>query len=445
MAIENIPRKYLSASVAPIEEHKNSFFIQFEDFKETVRAQKKTPFLKFLYSKITLELDQQITSLWISNWDLIEKYSSTSATMRCVLSHFHRLIALVILDQTRNCTLDRIKEDEILKTLQIAHQHMNNPGLCLIKKREVPRTILVGMGKAYMFFIRSRKDFCIGGGISKWIKTAVDLLDGEKYALAICRKEYLMAPNLWDMALNEIELHKKLRGIDGILQIKDALVEGNKIYIITEFMNQGDLKKVFLAKKSLTMKEKLKIALQIGWGLMNMHELKIVHRDLKPENILISLDPGEAQRIVRACIGDLGSACSLDQEDLLKMRTGSCGYLSPERINSFFDETLTEEWVKTSTPEADIWAFGLVLYSLFHPEMGTLFSFQKTGDAIGDAIKDLKQEDLLKMINKPKFEIYIHEILTAALQIDPKNRSSAKQIHESLQMLYEHLPPEAGA
>jgi len=57
-----------------------------------------------------------------------------------------------------------------------------------------------------------------------------------------------------------------------------------------------------------------------------MHKNKVVHRDLKPENlILASRDNDYDLRIA-----DFGLASFINDQELLKLRCGSPGYVAPE-------------------------------------------------------------------------------------------------------------------
>lgn len=86
-----------------------------------------------------------------------------------------------------------------------------------------------------------------------------------------------------------------------------------------------------------TSTEKVKIIIDIAFGLKFLHEEKIMHRNLKPENIMIT-------KKYHAKIGDFAWANSIDIDlSYSKKGTGSLLYMAPELMNGDdYDEKIDQ-------------------------------------------------------------------------------------------------------
>lgn len=84
---------------------------------------------------------------------------------------------------------------------------------------------------------------------------------------------------------NEFLLMKNLKH-PNIIKYISSYWDDNKFYILTEFVDGGNLKSKITQK--LSEQEILKILVQILEGLNCLHSHNIVHQNLKPENILFT-------------------------------------------------------------------------------------------------------------------------------------------------------------
>jgi hypothetical protein len=66
-------------------------------------------------------------------------------------------------------------------------------------------------------------------------------------------------------------------------------VHSTGLYIITEFVSGGDVRKLLKVNPSLSWKKKVRISVDLAKAMLFLHSKKIIHRDLKSKSILILL------------------------------------------------------------------------------------------------------------------------------------------------------------
>lgn len=222
------------------------------------------------------------------------------------------------------------------------------------------RPLLVGLdptGEPTVYFLlndAAKGDPLLGEGATATIAFAIDLRSGRPFAL----KAYDMSPFLQD----EIDLMKQVRGKPGIVQMHFQYEIPGKTYLIIDHCDGGDLFQKLHGEKvdpeSLSESQRLRLAIDIAEGLYHIHQTQHSHRDLKPENILLVWDA--AEHCWRAKIGDLATAkrTIYNKAEV----TGSLIYMSPEKCAALVER----RGGKIDHEKNDLWAFGLILYQLFH-------------------------------------------------------------------------------
>lgn len=100
----------------------------------------------------------------------------------------------------------------------------------------------------------------------------------------------------------EIELLGELES-PYIVAYYDSFIEDNRINIIMEFCQHGDLESFLKRQNGKSLQENLiwKIFINICLGLHYLHSKDIIHRDMKTLNIMLGKDN-------QAKIGDFGAA-----------------------------------------------------------------------------------------------------------------------------------------
>jgi NIMA (never in mitosis gene a)-related kinase len=155
--------------------------------------------------------------------------------------------------------------------------------------------------------------------------------------------------------VNEIRILASVRH-PNIIRYRDSFVDNERLYIITDFADHGDLSVVIARHKkagtTMPEDEAWSIFVQLSLGLEYLHRHHVLHRDLKSSNVFLSGVP----TVVK--IGDLGVAKLLKQSST-QTQVGTPFYISPEI------------WRKLPyNSKSDVWSLGCVLYEMLtlrHP------------------------------------------------------------------------------
>jgi serine/threonine protein kinase/tetratricopeptide (TPR) repeat protein len=135
--------------------------------------------------------------------------------------------------------------------------------------------------------------------------------------------------------------HSNITTIHDIDQVED------QCFICMEYI-EGKSIKDLMKEKTLSVKEILEIAIQVGEGLNAAHRKDIVHRDIKSDNIMLTRE-GTVK------IMDFGLAKLKGATQLTKPGStlGTVTYMSPEQTKG-----------KGVDQRTDIWSLGVVLYEM---------------------------------------------------------------------------------
>jgi len=136
-----------------------------------------------------------------------------------------------------------------------------------------------------------------------------------------------------------------------IITLYDVYLTDDKIYIIMELMEGGELFDYVVRKGTLTEDEASRIVRKVASALVYMHSQNIIHRDLKPENLLLKRQPRSPSDIEIKII-DFGLSKELS-EPVARTFLGTRGYLAPEMIQR-----------KNYTTAVDAWALGVIIFVL---------------------------------------------------------------------------------
>jgi eukaryotic-like serine/threonine-protein kinase len=188
--------------------------------------------------------------------------------------------------------------------------------------------------------------------------------------------------------------------VDGVRALVLELVEGPTL---AERIGRG----------RVPISESVAIGLQIAEALEAAHEKGIVHRDLKPANIKVLpsgavkvLDFGLAKALTGDEFGgDISHLPTMASTHVTGLVVGTPAYMSPEQARG-----------ERVDRQADIWAFGCVLYEMLAGRM--VFA----GKTLSDTLAAVLEHDPDWRALPPSTPAKLRDLLRRCLQKDPKRR-----------------------
>lgn len=144
--------------------------------------------------------------------------------------------------------------------------------------------------------------------------------------LKIYEKELMKTTNQ-NQFEEEINIIKTLDH-PNIFKIFEFYQDEGHYYLVTEFLEGGELFEYISSRKSMDEAVVFQIMEQIFSAVNYLHKNSIVHRDLKPENLLLAKknDPSVVKLI------DFGTSARFKQGDVFHVPLGTCYYIAPEVI-----------------------------------------------------------------------------------------------------------------
>ncbi|XP_070548552.1 proto-oncogene tyrosine-protein kinase receptor Ret-like [Ptychodera flava] len=219
--------------------------------------------------------------------------------------------------------------------------------------------------------------------------------------------------------MNESILMRKISNHPNIVKLLGVCTNQGPTYIIMEYLFQGSLD-TFLQEvrsssardQSVTERELLSFALDIGRGMEHLANLKIVHRFLSSKHVLVDDS-------LRCKISNFGYTTEvIDDQSFYEKSKVSC----PERYMA------VESFSMTFTEKSDVWSFGVVLW-----QITTL------GDTPYESLNAYKIERKLKSghrLQKPgSCGRFAYDQMMLCWQKEPRDRPSFSKLVKKLNTL----------
>lgn len=184
----------------------------------------------------------------------------------------------------------------------------------------------------------------LGQGTFATVKRATERSSGKDFAIKIIKKDNI---DQRDNIMTEITILKNVSH-DNIIKLHHVFESKNRIYLVTELLEGGELFDLIVKRGNLTEVETSKIMRKVVQAVTYLHSKNICHRDLKPENILFAVK-GDIESIR---ITDFGLS-KVSEHHHLKTACGTPSYVAPEVLGGC-----------SYGFEVDMWSCGVILYVL---------------------------------------------------------------------------------
>ena len=168
---------------------------------------------------------------------------------------------------------------------------------------------------------------------------SIETLPDYSYPVAIKKlsKYHLSQRNILSLE-KEYEMTQSLNAVEGVRKVLEQKSIDNQPALILEYID-GETLRDYIKGKTLDLRERLKIAVELVRIIEKIHQQNIIHLDFNSKNIIIATEQETIHLI------DLGSASRIKTGSYHKVQPdqmlGTLQYISPEqtgRINRAVDE-----------------------------------------------------------------------------------------------------------
>jgi serine/threonine-protein kinase len=240
----------------------------------------------------------------------------------------------------------------------------------------------------------------IGSGGMAVVYRGMDTLLQRQVAVKILRDRFSGDPSFLARFRREAQSAANLDH-PNIVTVYDVGQDGERHYMVMEYVAGQDLKTLIRQKGHLAVDEAVDIAVQICEGVGHAHQAGLVHCDIKPHNVLLTEDG-------RAKVVDFGIARALSESGLTESETvwGSPLYFSPEQASG-----------DPPSPASDVYSIGVIMY-----EMLTGAPPFQAENATALAMLHLQEEPAPLAARNPQVPSQLEEIVHTVLSKEPSAR-----------------------
>jgi serine/threonine-protein kinase len=240
-----------------------------------------------------------------------------------------------------------------------------------------------------------------GSGGMAVIYKAQDLALGRIVAIKILRPSLTGDPSFLTRFRQEARNVANLQH-PNIVTLYDVGQDGNTYYMVMEYIEGQDLKKLIRASAPFTVERALHIGIQLCAGVGYAHRAGLVHADVKPQNILVTTDDH-----VKVTDFGIAQALSVSQpQEKQSVVWGSPHYFAPEQASG-----------ETPTPASDVYAIGIVLFEMLTGKLP-----YNGADQQELALAHIREQIPHVMDQNPAVPVHLDRIIYKVMSKEPASR-----------------------
>lgn len=258
------------------------------------------------------------------------------------------------------------------------------------------------------------------GGMAVVYK-AHDLTLNRIVAVKILRESFAEDPNFRARFQSEAQAAANLAH-PNIVTVYDFGQDGNRSYIVMEYIEGRDLKGVIRAEAPLPIDRAIDLMVQACAALGYAHRAGLVHCDVKPQNLIVTPDG-------RLKVTDFGIARAISQSMPQNVETvwGTPHYFSPEQAAG-----------EPPTPASDVYSLGVVMYEMLSGRLP--FDADNHTDLAMQHLRD--EPPPLTMIN-PAVPIQIEQVINRVMAKEPAARFRTAEQFGRMLMEYRRMADQS--
>ena len=261
----------------------------------------------------------------------------------------------------------------------------------------------------------------LGKGSYGFVAKVKSKIDQKLYAMKMIDFSLINEEEEKQLSMNEIEIIKSLDS-PHIIKYYNKFWDGQKLYILMEFINNGDIKGYIAAHQNMgapiEVGELWELFYQCMSGLCCIHKNHLIHRDIKPANLFLTDD-----KTIK--IGDFGVSASRKKTQTKfskeTIMIGTPLYMSPEMFNH-------EEYGS----KVDVYSLGCTFYEMCY------FTPPRIPIPTMNLNLEIRTElqDIPKKFNKDKYPREITYLLEMMIQKDKTKRPSSAVVFNYIKTEY---------
>jgi serine/threonine protein kinase len=235
------------------------------------------------------------------------------------------------------------------------------------------------------------------------IYKATDLALGRAVAIKILRPSLTSDPEFLKRFRQEARNVANLSH-PNIVTVHDVGQDGNTHYIVMEYVDGEDLKRLIRASAPFSIDRALSITIKICAGVGYAHRAGLVHADVKPQNVLVT--ESDNVKVTDFGIAQALTATKPRENERQKVVWGSPHYFSPEQAQG-----------EAPTPASDVYSIGIVLFEMLTgrlPFVGT--------DQQELALAHIRETPPNASDFNPNVPVHLDRILQKVLSKEPASR-----------------------